>query len=108
MIYSTGDRRIAEKNGLRVKPGTEVDTFELRGLKYGLEICSDSGILFAKGIRDLDIQILVSCGNVDIRMESVADEGYGIMNDGMRGVLIYAKLHGTTKVTAFPMNPLGE
>jgi len=108
MTYSTGDRIIAEKNGITVKTGTEVGTFELRGLNYGLEICSDSGILFVKGVRDLDIQILVSSGNVDIRMESVADEGHGIINDGMRGVLIYTKRHGTTKVTAFPMNPLGS
>ncbi len=63
--------------------------FEWKNLKIGVEICADSGILYRKGKRNLDLQILVSSG---IRTTNLAVKkgGYLICSDGVpKGKKIY-------------------
>ena len=54
---------------------------EVYGLKTAVEICADAGILKKIGIRDIDLQILSSCGN-STSQQVTNKEGYLAIVDG--------------------------
>lgn len=63
------------------------------GRKIGVEICSDSGLLRGADIKDLDIQVLSSCGNSMIE-PAVASGKYVVCADGASGEYFVKKLYG--------------
>ena len=61
--------------------------------KIGVEICADSGRLREVGVKDLDLQVLSSCGNYTI--EPAVEEGkYVVCADGASGNYFVKKLYG--------------
>ncbi len=90
-----GEVRIAGHYGLTANFGTTKGLFDWEGLKLGIEICAESGLLGKFGIRNRDLLILTSCGLpasyfLKESMEAVRDFGYGIMVDGGHPVLCSA------------------
>lgn len=57
------------------------NTFVWDGLKIGIEICADSGMLYKQGKTDLDLQILSSSGIRTTEL-AVKKSGYLICSDG--------------------------
>ena len=61
--------------------------------KVGVEICADSGLLREVGVKDLDLQVLSSCGNSTI--EPAVEKGkYVVCADGASGEYFVKKLYG--------------
>lgn len=81
-----GEAAIAERYGLQADLGTTPGLFEWEGLKLGIEICAEKGLLWKSGIRDLDLAVLSSCGlgesTLRTSMEATRENGYGLMVDG--------------------------
>ena len=80
-----GEGVIAEKHGLIPNFGKELGIFYWKGLKVGLEICADGGILEKEGVRDCDLLFLISCAGPDPKLQSIKTGGYAIKNDGGYG-----------------------
>ena len=65
-----------------------------RGLKVGVEICADSGILKNDyRINDLDLQVLVSCGIVE-SLPATKPSGYISVADGCKDVSLSVSRRG--------------
>lgn len=82
-----GEDSIAKRFNLKPSYGTHLGTFDWDGLKMGVEICADGGILSGSGVHDRDILFLISCGNDCLRdsMYAVRQGGYGIVAEGSMG-----------------------
>lgn len=83
-----GETGIASQYGLVAEWGTTDSLFGWEGLKLGIEICAESGLLWGSGIRNLDLLVLSSCGLdedfLTASIKAVGDQGYGIIVDGLR------------------------
>ncbi|MGC8698601.1 MAG: hypothetical protein ACP5RE_00220 [Candidatus Acidifodinimicrobium sp.] len=64
----------------------EDPTLYFNGLKLGVEICADTGMLkYAYGINDLDLQLLISCG-MKFSVSATKHQGYKSIVDGYKRV----------------------
>ncbi|MBI4441450.1 hypothetical protein HY639_04740 [Candidatus Woesearchaeota archaeon] len=91
-----GEGSYASDFGLQYVRGTELGLVDWEGLRLGIEICADSGILSDNGINDRDILFLVSCGLDRQRKipsgSCLRKGGYGFVNDGYQpAVLAYRR-----------------
>ena len=92
-----GDGDIAKFYWLSFAKGVLPGLFKWNGLKIGIEICADGGILEEKGIEALDLQVLVSCGQT----ETTPCAKYTLINDGQPGTVMVLK-KGRIKFTNNP------
>lgn len=81
-----GEINAASYYGLEFKPGKEVGLLSHKGLDIGVEICADhgSGVLYEKRVKNLDLQIVSSCGMTLLGNNDVTHiGGYQIISDGL-------------------------
>ncbi len=104
-----GDSTISAMHSLTPYFGTTVGTFDWEGLKIGVEICKDGGVLIEHGITDRDLVFLVSCGNSSSNqtMNAVRIGGYGIVVDGSFARICYAekRVQEQREDLIYPSNP---
>jgi len=84
-IRNGGEVAIAGSYELQYQPGSDLQTFEWKELKIGIEICADVGSLAEAGVADADLVFLVSSGesNLPESMKAVHKNGYGVLADGL-------------------------
>jgi len=82
-----GERGVALSYGLSFILGTNLGCFDCSGIKFGVEICADAGILADHFVKDRDLVLLLSCGNDYTWTKSA----WCVINDGHY-------LHGKVKV----------
>ncbi len=61
--------------------GRESNVFEYRGERIGLEVCADTGRLSYNNVKDLDLQILSSCG-IQFTNHVIKEGGIFVLTDG--------------------------
>lgn len=78
-----GESFYARKYNLLFARGHDLGLFTWQGLKIGIEICADWGILEQKGVQNRDLLFLIACGlNQNITPSVLRTGGYGFLNDG--------------------------
>ena len=60
--------------------------FKFSGLRIGIEICAENGVLYQNGVNDLDVMLLVSAGIIWPDLSPVRTGRYGLAVDGASGV----------------------
>ena len=62
--------------------GDKIGLFEWQGLKGTVEICGDVGTVASRGIRNLDLYLMLACGIDFADQTPLRDGGYAIIADG--------------------------
>ncbi len=91
-----GESCIATRFGLIPHYGEAIGLFSWNGLKVGIEVCADYGMLAVNGVRDCDVLFFISCGIYYPAVPCVRKGGYAIVTDGAWMVYDIIK-NGATK-----------
>jgi len=74
--------RLAKKAGLSWLPGNASGAFAWNGLKVGIEVCIDAGVLASEGVTDCDLLLSPCCGSWLFNTDCVKPGGSYVMVDG--------------------------
>jgi len=83
-VKTSSEEETARYFRLSVASGDAPLVLQWEGVKIGIEICADFGLLPINGHTDLDLSILVSCGNYYVNTPALRDGGHHIIVDGYK------------------------